>query len=936
MHSKNWKKVNQILQSVLEIAPDARKEYLDRAGLDRSVRREVEALLAFEEAAADSMHLSAVEFSRDFFDEDDSNLLIGQQIGPYEVVAELGYGGMGAVYLAERADGKFSQRVALKLLKREMNTVELRRRFQQEREILASLEHPNIARLLDAGMTDDRIPYLAMEYVEGVPIDNYCNRHDLDLNRRLDLFRRVCSAVDFAHRNLIVHRDLKPSNILVTEEGIPKLLDFGISKILTGAETGNAVSATITRMGVMTTGYASPEQLQRKSVTTATDIYSLGVILYELLTGRRPFREKEENAEEMRRAILESDPLLPSHAVEKDVHVSANLARPDTNLINLPRQGAQTVPIENSPTGPGRPHVTAPQKVIVRSQDLRGDLDNIVLKALKKEPAERYSSAENLAADIERHQRGLPVRARPDTLSYRTGKFIKRNRLAVGTGLLILLVLIGGVAATLWQASVARAERAKAEKRFNDVRTLANSVLFEITPEIENLSGSTRARELLVSRALQYLDSLAGETSEDDPALQRELAAAYEKVGDVQGNPFQANIGNMQGALDSYRKARTIRSRLLAGNPGNIDLEAELAKNSQLLGDVLFYTGEIKKAEEIYRQAVAAQLKILAQKPGDRQTRLNLSSAHLALGTTFYWNSNYEEALEHYGAAQRFLELLKEADPENDLVSDKLATTYVRTGETLSWQNKPAEGEKYVLKGLKLIEPVVRRSPKNARYKKSLWVAHLKAGEIYLDLEKLEKSLDHYQKSLELAKFISEGDPDNVNAKRDLALSYNKVGDTLDSMGRGRKALGYARKALGLQQEIAAADPKNFEIRSQIANTYKRIGYAYTTMKDPVGARDSFQNALRQYERLAAADPNDSKLPRDIAIVSQTIGQTYLAAAENSDRRENLRRALTWIEKSRRILLDLKRSGQLPEYDDKLIAEIEKEIADTKARLGEK
>ena len=218
---------------------------------------------------------------------------------------------MGAVYLAKRTDGKFEQKVALKLLKREMNTAAFRRRFQQEREILASLEHPNIARLLDAGTTDDKIPYLAMEYVEGLPIDDYCNKNNLDLNQRLDLFRKVCAAVDFAHRNLVVHRDLKPSNILVNEDGTPKLLDFGISKIFSN-EFEQINSATVTKLGVMTPSYASPEQFQNKSVTTATDIYSLGIILYELLSGHRPFEAKENDLKEIYKAVIELDPPLPS------------------------------------------------------------------------------------------------------------------------------------------------------------------------------------------------------------------------------------------------------------------------------------------------------------------------------------------------------------------------------------------------------------------------------------------------------------------------------------------------------------------------------------------------------------------------------------------------------------------------------------------------
>jgi serine/threonine protein kinase len=267
MKTGDWKKVSKVLSDCLEIEFSERQKYLDELNLGSELRADVETYLAFEENVEGLMDVSAVEFSKDFFEESSSennsdNAVIGQKFGAYQVIRELGQGGIGAVYLAKRTDGKFEQIVALKLLKREMNTLALCRRFEQERNILASLEHPNIARLLNAGTTADKLPYIAMEYVEGLPIDDYCSKNSLNIRRRLELFREVCAAVAFAHRNLVVHRDLKSSNILVTKDGTPKLLDFGISKILTD-EFDQLNSATITRLGVMTPGYASPEQLQR-------------------------------------------------------------------------------------------------------------------------------------------------------------------------------------------------------------------------------------------------------------------------------------------------------------------------------------------------------------------------------------------------------------------------------------------------------------------------------------------------------------------------------------------------------------------------------------------------------------------------------------------------------------------------------------------------
>ena len=929
MQTENWKKVKAILDEVLSVEPSKRREFLEDQTVDREIRVEVESLLGFEDRAENALQLSAVDFSRDFFDNvDGKNPLINQQIGVYRIIRELGSGGMGAVFLAERTDGKFSQIAALKILKREMNTEILRRRFETEREILASLDHPHIARLLDAGTSRDNIPYIAMEYVEGMPLDEYADKNALNLDQRLDLFCKLCEAIDFAHRNLIVHRDLKPSNIFVTNEGVPKLLDFGISKIL-NENFAESNAATITSMGVLTPSYASPEQLMGKSVTTATDIYSLGVILYELLSGHRPFENSEKDLKQIYDAVVETDPPLPSAVRDSGFRISD--LKNDRSKFEKKRtknQNRKTNPKSQIPN----PKSAHPKSRIPNPKLLSGDLDNIILKSLKKEPERRYATAGLFAEDIKRHQNGLPVSARPDTFSYRAGKFIKRNSLAVTAAALILLAIFGGLIATLWQARAAQTERAKAEKRFNEVRELANSFLFEITPEIENLPGSTRAKELLVKRALKYLDALSMDAGEN-PELQRELAAAYEKVGDVQGNVLKANIGDTKGALESYRKAGAIRTKLFENNKDNIELKAELAKNSQLIGDVLFSTGEVKKAVENYRQAVDWQREIISQNPPDLQrAQIALASAEFALGRTFFWNSQYDDALKYYYSAQEILRKTNQADSSGEEIIHKLADTYVHIGDAYSWQGKPEKGLKEILKGSEMIEPLVGRNPNNILFRKSLWTANLKAGEVYLDLEKYGESLKHYEKALELAKNTADADPENVSAKRDLALSYNKIGDALDSIGKGESALANIRKALKFQQEIAAADEKNFNIRFDIANTFKRMGYAQATMKNFAGSEKSFQNALNEYKKLAVSDPNDNKVTREIAVVSQIIGETYLLAAEESGKTENLNKALKWHEKSLELMMQMKADKSLPATDDKLIEKIQTQIAQIESK----
>ncbi|HYG09620.1 MAG TPA: serine/threonine-protein kinase, partial [Pyrinomonadaceae bacterium] len=342
MHAENWKTVKEVLLETLRLAPSERRDHLQRADITVEIRAEVESLLSLEAEAEDFMSLSVGQFSSDLLDQ---TVHTNQRIGSYEIVSELGFGGMGAVYLATRADGKFEQRVAIKMLKREFNTGKIRRTFDREKEILATLAHPNIAGLLDAGTTADGIPYLVMEYVKGEPIDKFCRSRNLSLHARLKLFNKVCDAVAFAHRNLIVHSDLKPSNILVNTDGEPKLLDFGISRLLdANADNGN----TITHLGALTPQYASPEQIRGETVTTATDVYSLGVVLFKTLTESLPYHVGNHTNGNLLREIMEAEPVLPSEAAQ------------------TPLTGSQ----------------------------LKGDLDNIILKSLAKEPARRYQTVE--------------------------------------------------------------------------------------------------------------------------------------------------------------------------------------------------------------------------------------------------------------------------------------------------------------------------------------------------------------------------------------------------------------------------------------------------------------------------------------------------------------------------------------------------------------
>lgn len=908
MDPQNWQKVKSVIEEVLDLDPTLRVDFLDRQGISAEVREEVNSLLAFETAAGDMMQLSAVEFSQGFMDDD--AVSSGQRIGPYRTVSELGHGGMGAVYLAERIDGKFSQRVALKLLKREMNTASLRRRFEMEREILSRLEHPNIARLLDAGTTEDHIPFIAMEYVDGLPIDAYCSKVHADLNDRLVLFKKVCSAVDFAHRNLIVHRDLKPSNILVTADGVPKLLDFGISKIVSNEFQD---TATVTRLGVMTPSYASPEQLRSESVTTASDVYSLGVILYELLSGHRPFEDKEKNIKEIFQAVLDTDPPLPSA-------LAGTVPRVDEG--RSPREidaSAETLPMAA--------RQTLPQNVAIQSQYIRGDLDNIVLKALKKEPERRYPSPQSLADDIERHINGMPVTARPDTFSYRASKFVARNRFSVLAGGLVVLALMGGVVATLWQAGVAQAERERAERRFADVRGLANSILTEFSPLIENLPGSTAARRLLVTRALEYLDKISAEAG-DDLELQRELAIAYEKVGDVQGNPYNPNIGDVKGALASYEKAVAIRERLRAAALIG-DLDAEDALLFEKIGGLQSSGGDYDKGVVFYEKALVLREAAVKAAPQSYEARASLARALRSRGLIPFFEGDNKKTLEYYSRASGIYEKLVTERPDDDRVGIDRAYILVAMGEAYGWDAELELAAQHLQKGLDLVKPLAEKYPNDHGFQRTLHLAYTKRAENYEDLEEPVKAVETYAKGLEIAKRNSLADPQNFQAKRDVAISYKKMAQAMDSAGRSKESIENLTLALQTFQELSRADPNNQEAPYDVANARFSLGETYLTLKDHEKALEIFRTAKVEFEQVLAVNPDNVYAIRMSSYNLDRIGKCYVALAEKGQRQANLDAALEYFRTAFANFTRLKDEGKLGEFDIKILPEMEADLAKT-------
>jgi serine/threonine protein kinase/Tfp pilus assembly protein PilF len=484
MDAPGWARASALLDELLDLddaARDARLETL--AHEDPALAAELRRMLALDAQRGD--FLQAPLKLDPLADSAEGALKPGDRVGPYDLQRVLGEGGMGTVWLASRADGLYQRQVALKLLRAEGAAQALRGRFARERQILAQLSHPNIARLFDAGVDAQGRPYLALEYVEGEPLVEHAQRRALDLRQRLALFAQVCEAVAYAHGRLVVHRDLKPSNILVTGDGKVRLLDFGIAKLLDhDAGTGET---ELTRLGgrAYTLHYAAPEQIRGEPISTQTDVYSLGVVLFELLTGHRPYRLRRGSAAEVEEAILQVEPRRASQVVLR--------ARDETTGEHTARHDARSA------------------RVLARA--LAGDLDNILMKALRKAPEQRYASVEALAKDLRRHLEGRPVSARPDRFGYRAAKFLRRNALGLGVGSAVVLILLGGAAVLYWQGqrALAEAQRAQAIQDFM-------LGLFERTDPNLAQRGDLTVADLLRDGARRTREELAGQ-----PAVQREL-----------------------------------------------------------------------------------------------------------------------------------------------------------------------------------------------------------------------------------------------------------------------------------------------------------------------------------------------------------------------------------------------------------------------------
>jgi len=826
----HWQQIDKVVAAALDLPAEERDTYVDSVcGAGTPLSTEVRALIRAYEQAGD--FLDPVTYrSKDSAIEGEAGSLEGRRAGPYRLIRVIGRGGMGRVYLGRRDDEQFEKEVAVKLIDTALHSPRVMRRFQHERQILAGLEHPNIARLLDAGLTSEGIPFIVMEFVAGEPVHEYCRKQDLPVRERLRLFLKICDAVQFAHRNLVVHRDLKPSNILVTEEGIPKLLDFGIAKMLSAVGTEDT-SGTTPLTQAMTPDYASPEQLRGTNVNTATDVYSLGVLLFELLAGRRPYVLTGKALDEIVHVVCEQEPLRLSVAAGK-----------------------------------------TPAKT---AKELSGDLDHIVAKAIRKDPSERYISVEHFAADIEQYLGGFPVQARRPSVRYIAGKYVRRHRTAFVLAAVALLLGFASVAAIVRQANIAERERAVAQRRFDQVRQLARSIIFELHDGVAPLQGSLPVRKLLVTRALEFLNALARE-SLNDRGLTLELAQAFVRIGEVQGGLTTASgFGDYHAALASFEQARAL---LMQVQPADPEVE-------NLTGSVYY----------------------------------RLAGANVSL-------HDFAQAIQNDARAEETYSRVLLRDPNNQKAMRGLATAYFAHAVTLGLMGGDGLSE-YWLKCLDIYRSLIAHGSNEPNLPRDYARSLTFYASRLMNAGRLSEALHTAEQSRAINENRVATRPEDRDALTDLSMSVGIAAESLEKMGRPEEALAAGRKALSTLQALSQANPQDVYLKDELAKRQLTTSAQLMRLKRFSEALAGFREVIRIDGDLAARRP-------PVAFNRSVLAESLLHTGQIEAKSARQTAACAAFVESARVYDQTRAEGPLRKADEQLRAEAVKAAAACGAGSG--
>jgi serine/threonine protein kinase len=853
MTRESWQQVKELFDQALPLGPEERRVLLDAhcngAG---EVRQEVEALLATPEPGEDFLERPAMAGAVEALEEKLMDALAGQRLGPFEVGRRIGTGGTSTVYEAWRRDGHYEQRVAIKVVRPGMDSGFILLRLQAERQILAGLSHPNIARILDGGATPSGAPYMVMEFIDGLPITEYCDRNVPGIRERLEMFEQVCAAVQHAHSHLVVHRDIKPGNVVVTADGVPKLLDFGIAKLLDQGRGGRQETLPTARM--LTPEYASPEQVLGEPITTATDVYSLGVLLYELLTGRRPYGTATDSPLEMAKAVCETQPERPSTAV----------TRPETTAAIQASAAALTA---------------APQKL---RRVLAGDLDNIVLKALRKEPERRYASVEQFASDIRRYLEGRPVLARKDTLGYRTTKFVRRNVAACVAVVLLVLAIAAGAGATFWQARVANRERARAERRFNEVRVLGRSTLFELEAAIRKLPGSLPVRALLVERAVQLLDGLSKDTGNDE-ILKLELANGYRRLARIQGNAMVANLGNRMAAADSSRKAIALAESVVAARPRDPEARSELASAYFDLALALSAQRDREARTELLKKSIQIAEALVAEYPDNPVYAMNLVASYQQRGTVLGPDQMDLGAalLDQRRALALAQKVIDAGHVERERLSS-LSSCHKRVGAVLIKMDRLPEALNEYHAALALDERILAMDPQDPAARYDITLTRSDIGFIYGRQGDIAKALESYRQVLAAREALLQQDPQNARVRQGVSSTCKYLSGIAWQQGNWKGTVTYERRSVAELTVLVKTDPSNTDYQTDLAQQHLGLGKGYAMGAKTQGApmwrqaADSFRTSLELFDRLKSRNVTINAESREDAAKSLAEAEAKL------------------------------------------------------------
>jgi tetratricopeptide (TPR) repeat protein len=946
----NWDQVQEIFFAAADLPPAERASFLAQACKGNpDLRTEVESLLKADAVSGAAIAAAIGTEVSSLLSADAP--LTGTRMGPYRLLKEIGRGGMGSVYLGERDDEHYRKLVAIKVVKRGMDSMEVLARFRHERQILASLEHPYIARLIDGGTTPDGRPFFVMEYVQGQPIDVYCRTEKLSIEARLRLFLRVCDAVAYAHRSLVVHRDLKPSNILVNAEGIPKLLDFGVAKLL---DPGNdpGLTATLAGMGPLTPEYASPEQIRGLPITTAADVYALGAILFELLTGTRAQRLETRTPAEIERVVCQTDTPRPS-TVER----------------------------------------------VAGSPRIDGDLDNIVLMAMRKEPERRYGSVTRLAEDIQGYLEGKPVMARQDSVVYRARKFLVRHSLAVGAGILIFLSLLGGIVLAEMQAhraesarqfaevqrqraesereraeaqkqlaeqereraesqrklaeqervraeaetQMARTEQERSQRRLQQMLQLANSSLFDVHAAIETLPGSTEARRKIVATTLRFLEDLSKDAGQDDD-LRFVLSESYFKVADVLGYPTRPNLGDTKGALENYQKSEDFILPLVAKEPNNGHYALQLILTRTNKASLLAATGKTQQAVkmlqdlvpmahgikhlcppkslcyraegELYSELVNILIELdtdaalhyselqvkegedwLKRLPGDEDIEVDLGTSYSEQAKIL--NARYElrPAVERYKQAAALREKALVTHPSDVITRRLLMITYGNLAGTLGSPLLPNLGDtagarEYYAKAVAIARDLAKADASNRLGQYDLAFALMYCGTLDVSNAQLAESLANLQEAEGLFQKLVAGDPQAVSSWRSLAVTQQYEALRMERLGRADDALAKARESLASAETALSHSPQSASLVSQDLESEENLAEILADHGEKAEALKLAKKALEQAEHASVAASDQDRKGRFIAIASSSLAKVEATFGDWNAARIDAQRAV--------------------------------------------